>query len=114
MLELHRKVNPKEVLVGWYSTWTGGAAGTVAGAPSFSTSASLAAPQQRTDEFTLVVHEFFKEAAGANVAPIHLLLDVSLRTPTINIFAHRPIENALLKKCVRGVAGGAGGEAPRP
>jgi hypothetical protein len=35
MLELHRRVNPKEILVGWYSTWTGGkgAAALPAGVP---------------------------------------------------------------------------------
>lgn len=98
MLELHRRVNPKEVLVGWYSTWTGGATGSVGGVPSFRAAAPGAGAQQHMDEFTLVVHEFFSEAAGPGVRPLHLLVDVSLRTPHINVFAHRPIANALLKK----------------
>jgi len=90
MLELHRKVNPRESVVGWYSTDAGGgvAAGGAAGAPA----------AKRTDEFTIVVHEFFQQAAGAGAAPVHLLVDVSLRTQSVGLYAHRSVNNALLKK----------------
>lgn len=99
MLELHRRVSPKEVLVGWYSTWTGAGGSGAAGSAAPGASAFRAAgAAQHMDEFTLVVHEFFAEAAGAGVRPLHLLVDVSLRTPTVTMLAHRPIANALLKK----------------
>ena len=99
MLELHRRVSPKEVLVGWYSTWTGAGGSGAAGSAAPGASAFRAAgAAQHMDEFTLVVHEFFAEAAGAGVRPLHLLVDVSLRTPSVTMLAHRPIANALLKK----------------
>ncbi len=80
MLELQRLVNPKEILVGWYST------------------VSSAEATRKTDDFTIVVHEFFCDAAASGVAPIHLLVDVSLRKQSVPIFAHRAVSNTLLKK----------------
>ncbi len=111
LYELHRKVNPKEVLIGWYSTWMGGRAGGAAGGGGSGAAAahqqhpaSAAAAEHRVDdEFTVVVHEFFSDVAGPGMRPqglIHLLVDVSLVTPHINVFAYRPISNALLKQCV--------------
>ena len=90
LYELHRKVNPKEVLIGWYSTLTGRGSG--------------GAEPVVDDDFTAVVHDFFSDVAGPAMRSqglIHLLVDVSLATPHINVFAYRPISNALLKKCVQ-------------
>ena len=84
MLELHRRVSPKETLVGWYST--------------VATGVGAAAAAKKTDDFTIVVHEFFCDASGPGISPIHLLVDVSLRTQNVGIFAHRSVSNALLKK----------------
>ena len=108
LYELHRKVTPKEVLIGWYSTWMGGRAGgggggAAAAAQQHPAAAAAAAEHRVDDEFTVVVHEVFSDVAGPAMRPqglIHLLVDVSLASPHINVFAYRPISNALLKQCV--------------
>ncbi len=116
LYELHRKVNPKEVLIGWYSTWMGGRSGAAAAAAQQQQqqhAPAAAAEHSVDDQFTVVVHEFFSDVAGPGLRPqglIHLLVDVSLATPHVNIFAYRPISNALLKQCV--ARGGAGGPKP--
>lgn len=107
MLELHRRVNPKEVLIGWYSTWMGGAAAAAerragASAPSAgaggatSSSGAGVAESSHIDDFTLVVHQFFAEVSGA-IRPLHLLVDVSLRQPRIATHAYVTVSNPLLR-----------------
>lgn len=89
MIELHRKVNPKEVLVGWFSTWTGGAAG-----PD--------GKEQHIDDFALVVHrEIIADAAakkGGVAHPIYMTVDTSLRTPNFGMYSYLPIANSMTQK----------------
>jgi translation initiation factor 3 subunit F len=54
MFALHRKVHPKQVVVGWYST---------------------GAELTHNDQF---YHQFFEEQAGEGAAPVFLLVDMSL------------------------------------
>lgn len=100
MLELHRRVSPKEILVGWYSTWTGAKLGASATAKRGADDIGA----QPTDEFAVAVNDFFKEASllsGKEVSPVHLLVDVSLHREAVRITANKMIENSLLKKCER-------------
>ena len=90
MLKLHQRVDPTERLVGWYSTWAGGEGPAYRDGP---------VEGSQVDEFTNVVHEFFDQLA-TDVRPLHLLVDVSLRTPHVHVHAHRQNHNALLKRCV--------------
>ncbi len=95
MLDLHKRVDPKETLVGWYSTWKddrGSAAGIDerAGAASASSAAHI-------DQFSLVVQDFFADAAAGRV-PLHMLVDVSLKTPHVRVFAYQPVHNNIIKK----------------
>ncbi len=96
MLELHRRVNPKEVLIGWYSTWMGGA-NAAADRRAGSSAPSSTGSESHIDDFTLVVHQFFAEVSGQAIRPLHLLVDVSLRQPRINTFAYVTVNNALVK-----------------
>lgn len=105
LLELHRRVDPAETLVGWYSSWRGSGAeaastaaagaartnaGAGAGAGSATDAAGSAGAADYIDQFTLVVQDFFAEAA-APVRPLHLLVDVSLKTPQIRVVAYQPV-----------------------
>ena len=91
MLELHRRVDPREQLVGWYSTWRGsagqaadlaaqqkqqqlvaalkggasaGAAALLARVDTGAGSAAEATAADYIEQFTLVVQDFFAEAAA--------------------------------------------------
>jgi hypothetical protein len=98
MLELHRRVDPKEVLVGWYSTWRDERGATVTlEERSGAGAGSSAGASEHIDQFSLVVQDFFAEAAGGRV-PLHMLVDVSLKTPHIGVHAYRPVQNNIIKK----------------
>ncbi len=113
MLELHRRVDPKETLVGWYSTWkedkTSASShleerGSSSGSSSNSNSSGAAGSggagaAEHIDQFSLVVQDFFAEAAPGKV-PFHLLVDVSLRTPTLKILAYKPVHNNIIKNVI--------------
>lgn len=89
MIELHKKANPKEVLVGWFSTWTGGAPGPD-GKP------------QHIDDFALVVQrEIIADAAakkGGVAHPIYLLVDTSLQTARFGMYTYLAVNNAMTAK----------------
>ena len=107
MLELHRRADPNEILVGWYSTWRSPTS-TNASASSSNTSSlhkraqllnergsneaeAAATPSgDYIDQFTLVVQDFFAEAASP-VRPIHLLIDLSLKSSHIHVMAYQPV-----------------------
>ena len=96
MLKMHMRVDPTERLVGWYSTWAG------AGLEKGSAYRGGDAPAEGShmDDFIITVHDFFDQLS-TEVRPLHLLVDVSLRTPHVQVHAHRQNHNALLKRCVR-------------
>lgn len=73
VIALHKRVNEKEVVVGWYST-TGGDLD----------------DESPIDDFTLVVHGFFSDFAPR---PIHFLVDVSLAQPKISFSAYTIASN---------------------
>lgn len=56
-LMLHKRVNEKETLVGWYSSWSEESTKSAAAAAA-SAGASASGPRI-IDEMTVVVHEFF-------------------------------------------------------
>lgn len=85
-------MSPKEILVGWYSTET--------------------ETTKNSQDWTIQVDQYFRGYArtfGKDLAPIHLLVDVSLRKPTVGITAHMLIPNDLLIRC----GGGRGGPQRR-
>jgi translation initiation factor 3 subunit F len=109
MLELHRRADPNEILVGWYSTWRSSSSINSSASSSNSSSslhkrtqllserssndaeATAAAPSgDYIDQFTLVVQDFFAEAASP-VRPIHLLIDLSLKSSHIHVVAYQPV-----------------------
>jgi len=61
MFELHKKANPKEIVVGWYAT----------------------GPD--VDEDSVLIHEFFVNEVQH--APVHLLIDPTLKNATLGIKA---------------------------
>jgi hypothetical protein len=110
LYEMHRHSNNKEILVGWYSTWTGGkgqGGSASGGGGGAARSASSTAPTQQhiDDETCALHHDFFntKDADFPNAMRpygglIHLLVDVSLQTPHVGVYAYRPTNNPILKK----------------
>jgi translation initiation factor 3 subunit F len=62
MLDLHRKVSPKEIIVGWYATGID------------------------IDENSVLIHEFFVKEM--NQTPIHLLVDTGLTDYSLSIKAY--------------------------
>ena len=68
MLELYHKVNPKELIVGWYSTGVA------------------------VSQLSVIVHKFFDfelEKQGKEISKaVHLLVDTSLKTGKLNIKAY--------------------------
>jgi translation initiation factor 3 subunit F len=104
MLELHRRADPNEILVGWYSTWK--SPSTTSSITSNSSSlhkrsqllnervtvsdTDITSGGDYIDQFTLVVQDFFAEAASP-VRPIHLLLDLSLKSSNVHIVAYQPV-----------------------
>ena len=68
MLELYHKVNPKELIVGWYSTGVA------------------------VSQLSVIVHKFFDfelEKQGKEISKaVHLLVDTSLKTGKLSIKAY--------------------------
>lgn len=93
MLELHRRVEPKEQLVGWYSTWKDDRA-----SAGLEDRTGAAGSSEHIDQFTLVVQDFFAEDATLATRPFHMLVDVSLKQPHINVYAYQPLFNNIIKK----------------
>lgn len=59
---------------------------------------------RNSQDWTIQVDQYFRGYArtyGKDLAPIHLLVDVSLRKPTVGITAHMLIPNDLLIRCGR-------------
>jgi len=73
MFELHKKANPKEIVVGWYAT----------------------GPE--VDEDSVLIHEFF---VNEMQHPIHLLIDPTLKNGTLGIktFVSMPLGIDISKK----------------
>jgi len=65
MLNLHQKVSPKEVIVGWYSTGS------------------------EIDESTVMIHDFY--ARKMNNPPIHMTVDTNLKNYTLAVKAFTSI-----------------------
>lgn len=61
MLALHRRVNPKEAIIGWYATSPDGSA---------------------ISEFSCLIHDFY---ASECARPLHLVIDTSLRSPRLSV-----------------------------
>jgi hypothetical protein len=98
MLELHKRIEPKEILVGWYSTWK-----EHRGASSMEerlNSQQGGGASEHIDQFSLVVQDFFAEAAGGKFTPFHMLVDVSLTSPHLKIYAYKPITNHIIKNVI--------------
>jgi len=65
MLELHHKVSPKEVIVGWYAT----------GAD--------------INENSVMIHDFYGKEMGASHSPVHLTVDTNLTNYTLSVKAYQ-------------------------
>ena len=64
MFELHQRVNPREVIVGWYATGA------------------------EITEHSSLIHDFYaRETEGSKSEPVHVLVDTSLKSSRINISA---------------------------
>lgn len=89
MIDLHKKANPKEILVGWFSTWTEGAIGPD-GRP------------QHIDDFALVVQrDIIADAAvkkGGVSNPIMLLVDTSMNSTKFGLYSYLPVNNPMTQK----------------
>ena len=90
LYEMHRHMNPREIIVGWYSTWTGGGKQDSGGA-----SRGSSAPQHIDGETCALHLDFFntKEADFPNAMRpygglVHLVVDVSLQSNHIGVYAY--------------------------
>eukprot|EP00121_Abeoforma_whisleri_P010150 Awhi_evm1s9354 len=62
MYELHQKVNPKEVILGWYATG------------------------DKINDYSLLIHEFY---SNQSPSPVHLTLDTLMSDGDMSIKAYK-------------------------
>jgi len=99
MLELHKRIDPKEQLIGWYSTWKE-QRGSSSIEERINAGNNQAGGSEHIDQFSLVVQDFFAEAAGGKITPFHMLVDVSLTSPHIKVYAYKPVMNHIIKNVI--------------